>query len=503
MKNKVCLFLFMSIAGVAFIPFVNCFWGEKNYDDKDFFTTAHLFNVDKVLSVVNLALYKMGVSTDPGKVVIGRNGWLYLGDNYANTITVSRVGATVQTVSDTAEIVKMTCGWDAWLKKNGVMVFKVLIGPNKDTIYSENLPHWALPAKKSAIDGLFLNNSTYVDVREELQFISKARKPAVYYKTDTHWNVYGAGVAFEKLMQETKKEWPALKTLDHNSYQVYSVSRRDGGDLSRFLKIDKIISDDEYHINVQNTSLETKIYDYSTNNLIWSGNGSPLVDAAEKGKLIISSNALNNKRVLWLSDSFGTAMQPFMSATFSKILKFHRSYVVGSSQFSQLVNEWKPDFVFITSVERDSSSVNFMARPPYSVQVVDSMPTTLHQTKAISTNDLKKVGVSYKVNGVDPYIVYELNKPAFIDEISGVNILLNCHEMKGEYVVPLQLFWMTDNMKVFDERRSIRLNIASSISKVDLSNQPDWKVKRKVNKIRLDIDAYNRCLSFDSDISLF
>ncbi|MCE9945346.1 alginate O-acetyltransferase AlgX-related protein [Aeromonas rivipollensis] len=499
MKNKVYLFLIMSVVGLLFMPFVNSLWGGKDYHDKEFFTKAHLFNVDKVLSVVNLVLYKIGVSTDPEQVVIGRNGWLYLGDKYANSITVSRMGETEKTIIDTTEIVRMVKGWDAWLKKNGVMTFRVLIGPNKDSIYSENLPNWTLPAKKSAVDGLFFNNSVYIDVREEL----KSTKPTVYYKTDTHWNVYGAGVAFKKLMQESKKEWPGLKVLDDKSYQVYSVSRRDGGDLSRFLKIDKIISDDESRVNVQNSSAATKIYDYSTGKLIWSGNGLPLIDASEKGKLILSTNALNNKKVLWLSDSFGTSMQPFMSATFSQVLKFHWAYVVGSSQFSELVNKWKPDFVFITSVERDARSVNFMTRPPYSIQALNSIPKAIYETKAIATNDLRQVGVRYENNGADPYIIYELKKPVFIDEVRGVNVFLNCHEMKDKSNVPLQLFWMIDGMNGFDEQNSIRFNVVSRSSKIDLSNQPEWRVKRRVNKIRLDIDTYDKCLKFDSNISLF
>jgi hypothetical protein len=79
--------------------------------------------------------------------------------------------------------------------------------------------------------------------------------------------------------------------------------------------------------------------------------------------LVKSKNALNHKRVLWLRDSFGTAMEPYMAATFSETLQIHYKWVT-PEMFARLVNSYKPDYVFITVVERAARKPWFTNLPP-------------------------------------------------------------------------------------------------------------------------------------------
>ena len=69
------------------------------------------------------------------------------------------------------------------------------------------------------------------------------------------------------------------------------------------------------------------------------------------------------QKVLWLRDSFGRAMSPLMAATFPEALQLHYE-VVDSKRFVQLIDAFKPDYVFISVVERETFSANFRHFPP-------------------------------------------------------------------------------------------------------------------------------------------
>jgi hypothetical protein len=91
--------------------------------------------------------------------------------------------------------------------------------------------------------------------------------------------------------------------------------------------------------------------------------GNPQVHTAQRPLLVKSEQALNQKRVLWLRDSFGTAMAPFMAVTFSETLQLHYD-AANPELFARLVNSFKPDYVFITVVERGARRKRFGSLPP-------------------------------------------------------------------------------------------------------------------------------------------
>lgn len=72
----------------------------------------------------------------------------------------------------------------------------------------------------------------------------------------------------------------------------------------------------------------------------------------------MSPRARNKKRVLWLRDSFGLALAPFLAATFTETIEIHWSEALRShgKQLVELVDSWDPDYVIVTVVERDALS---------------------------------------------------------------------------------------------------------------------------------------------------
>lgn len=365
MKSKTIIFIWFAIVILAIIPVFNIIGmgGAKKITS---WNRSSLYSFDFSLPFINNFFYKFGISTNPNQVVIGKNDWLYLGDQYSKTVSVKRLGSTIESTHAAKKIGMATKSWDLWLKSKGVLAYKIMLGPDKDTIYPEFLPDWAKPAVNSVTNTLLANSSQniYVDTRFALKSAKSLFSEPLYYKTDTHWNSLGAWVAFNVLAMDMARFDSKLKLLSEEQVNISEIKKRNGGDLSVFLRLNAQLVDTEVIIHIDNKKfpIETEQYDFDSGHLIFSGQN-PNINSPKSPILVKSKNALNRKKVLWLRDSFGTSVSPFMSATFSEVLQLHYNKV-NPEYFTKLVDIFHPDYVFITVVERDSLSVLFQRLPP-------------------------------------------------------------------------------------------------------------------------------------------
>ncbi|MBF0633659.1 MAG: hypothetical protein HQK85_03275, partial [Nitrospinae bacterium] len=143
--------------------------------------------------------YSLGVSPTKN-VIIGKNGWLYFGDE--NEIKSYRKTNPF----NAAQIAKWR--WKmrlikGYLETRGVkLVF--LIAPNKSSIYPEQMPgNINVAGKTGGFDQL--SNVAgelgieFVDPRNAL--VERKKRDDVYFRTDTHWNDLGAFVSYDLLMK--------------------------------------------------------------------------------------------------------------------------------------------------------------------------------------------------------------------------------------------------------------------------------------------------------------
>lgn len=144
-------------------------------------------------------------------VMIGRDGWLFwLGEdarsldrNYRGTRRVPEfeVEAYVAEVKRRHE----------YLQSRGI-AYLTMIVPEKFTIYPEYLPSWVAPGRDPTLlartmDRLAADGTVpYVDLRPVLR-AAKGRE-TLYYLTDSHWNLAGAGVAYVAIMQAVQTLLP-------------------------------------------------------------------------------------------------------------------------------------------------------------------------------------------------------------------------------------------------------------------------------------------------------
>ncbi len=146
MKKRVFIFICVALAMLAVVPVINLKLGNaQKQGEKKWWSSAVLYNIDFALPFPSRFLYSLGISTDPNQVVIGKNGWLYLGDKHQNTITVKRRGANAEDMKTAKRIGLATKSWERWLKLKGVRLYQIMLAADKDTIYPEFLPDWAQP----------------------------------------------------------------------------------------------------------------------------------------------------------------------------------------------------------------------------------------------------------------------------------------------------------------------------------------------------------------------
>jgi alginate O-acetyltransferase complex protein AlgJ len=496
MKKQVLIFICVALLALMIVPVINLIQiGEvQNKDGKKLWDKSILYNVDFALPYISRFFYPFGISTNPNQVVIGKNDWLYLGDEYEKTLTVTRLGATGNDVEVAKKIGVATKAWNQWLKHKGVSLYRVMLGPNKNTIYPEYFPSWAQTANDSATNSLLthVDESIYFDTRLALLRAKSQFTDSLYYKTDTHWNSLGAWVAFRAFTKEVARTDESLQWLTEQQISVLKVSERAGGDLSKFLRMNKTLRDSEVVITINSEHpISTEQYDFETGRLTSSG-GNPQVDAPKHPILIKSKHAINQKRVLWLRDSFGTAISPFMAATFSETLQLHYG-ATDSALFAKLVDTYKPDYVFITVVERGAREAWFTNLP--SMVFASGKPKKfISQSHGVQSavNDLTKaVGREiYHTSGADPSSMFTLTSPVKTQVASQLVFDLFCDGKKEP--VNVQLFWHTAN-STFSEANSVHFVTSPGISAIDLSSLSSWANTGEVTDVRVDIDSPSTC----------
>ncbi len=106
----------------------------------------------------------------------------------------------------------------------------IVVSPNKNTIYPERVPDqipvFGTTSKlDQTVNYLRANGKTQIiDLRPAL-LAAKAERQ-VYYATDTHWNDYGAYIAYSAIMNELSKTNPNL--IAHPASDFEPVSRDSG-----------------------------------------------------------------------------------------------------------------------------------------------------------------------------------------------------------------------------------------------------------------------------------
>lgn len=283
-------------------------------------------------------VFKYSIGDSPSEhVTIGKNGWLFLGSikngytSYSDPIGDAR-NVNLYSQQELKKFALYINRISDWLAEKGIKYIFV-IAPNKHTIYFDQLPDYISKVnERSAQDQLidYLKKHspvTFIDLREPL--INAKQKHQLYYKTDTHWNAYGANIAQYEIMLEIEKMFPGKIQPKLQNFEDSILSR---GDLANYIGIDSFAPDP------QPIFTNTCQIRQQPLNIIGKMSHTLICDTQKLNAIIFG-------------DSFFGALQPHFSR------KFNRStYIWGKLNYSALVKYIaleKPDIIIEEWLERE------------------------------------------------------------------------------------------------------------------------------------------------------
>jgi alginate O-acetyltransferase complex protein AlgJ len=178
------------------------------------------------------------------RVIIGRDNWLFLsGDG-----TIEQTTGKLLRAAEIAKFADYAAALNFRLKALNARLL-VTIPPNSSTINRTRLPAWAAQAPPKSEYDLMMRALTArgvlaLDLRPAL-FAASATYPT-YRRTDTHWNKFGALVAYNAVVDALgKPDW----TIDPTRV-VKGFEPVPGGDLARLLAVSRDVSDEDAKIDL-------------------------------------------------------------------------------------------------------------------------------------------------------------------------------------------------------------------------------------------------------------
>ena len=291
--------------------------------------------------------YFLGVSPS-NRVVFGKNGWLfYTGDREIEDFRgITKYDAkTLEKWAKTLEMKRI------WLEKRGIR-YLFIVPPNKSSIYGEFLPDSYNRVREStALDELFeyLKMHTRVKVVDFRQALLAAKsKERVYHRTNTHWNEYGAFIAYRQIMKPVVQWFPSLRIQTVDDYLI-EKKIGGGGDLADMMGGTEYIKEEYINLKPLDNNL-FKIED---------------IDDIAKSPITFEQNDSSFPRALIFRDSFFSSVAPFLAGHFQHSKYYWQNWNT-STPIEEIVRSQKPDIVIEEIVERlvKTQMADFVGNPP-------------------------------------------------------------------------------------------------------------------------------------------
>jgi alginate O-acetyltransferase complex protein AlgJ len=152
-----------------------------------------------------------------GKVVRGKDGWLFL-DNDTNRTMAQHTGELRFSEGDLEDWRRVLETRRSWLADRGIR-YAVLIAPNSHSIYAEQLPEGVEVVEDRPVNQLLRHlaiSNASVEIVYPIDELKAARGRPVYAKTDTHWTELGAFIAYRELIEKISAWFDVPKLAEDN-----------------------------------------------------------------------------------------------------------------------------------------------------------------------------------------------------------------------------------------------------------------------------------------------
>lgn len=301
------------------------------YDDRVGFRRPLIraYNLAKVFGLTVENRIALGEAAHGG-VTVGRDGWLFLAGgkmeaDFRRTDPFSTEG--------------LAC-WRRYLTERRDRLAAANIGyaclaaPNQQTIYAEFMPRSMTRADRpSRLDQLAAETARdpklpFIDLRSELT--AGKRSFPTYHQTVTHWNDYGAFLAYERVMGELGKSLPGLRAVPLEAFDVRLEKVVNFGDMSRALNAP--IDYEQILVTLEPRSPRRAVCE-------------TLRDVPGEEIRKTTNYEVPSGRLLVFHDSFMDSVRPYLSEHFREVYYYRRFSAAA-------IVEHRPDFVLEEFAER-------------------------------------------------------------------------------------------------------------------------------------------------------
>lgn len=286
--------------------------------------------------------YKIFDESLDDKVLIGKNEnnepWLFY-DNIKKDDEISFIDGRKTVTQEEMDTNLRRIKEETQKLKDKKIDLYYIICPNKSTIYSQYLPKIVNISEDYFIKIYnYLKDNGVNNLYYSVDLLKEASKiHETYYRTDTHWNSYGAflyvkdilnGIYGKEILKETSIEESFFDSNDR--------------DLHKFMGISIKIKENKLNVSYENKkSLTPK--------RVETNNG--------YAEVFENKDYLINETVLLVGDSFTTASSPYFISLYKKVIRVQFNW---TKYDKELVEMFNPDKIFYIRVERSlPESLNF------------------------------------------------------------------------------------------------------------------------------------------------
>ena len=286
------------------------------------------------------------------KVIVGKNHWLYTPEEQSIDHFLGRFRFTPRQLQTWATLLDKRTDW---LAARGIQ-YVFVVPPDKQDIYPENLPDWMLQAapahRESKLDQLLAylpghSHTTLLDLRSGL-LAAKTNQP-VYLQNDTHWNLCGAFLGCQALLQTLVLRQPALSPLAAADFPLTNTPVP-GGDMARILG-QNTMEPNHYDLLAHPPLADLQITEIPRFPTAWG----------IKSVFIAEAQSIKGPNLVLFHDSFAEPWKDFLSYRFHRVVfehyspDFHRELiqtnhpaVVVTEMLERAFNEQDPEVILQT-----------------------------------------------------------------------------------------------------------------------------------------------------------
>lgn len=412
---------------------------------------------------LNFGLGMREYNTD---VIVGKDGWLFYRPKHLRN---TRHG--YKNLRDTLKLNHWNQYFnkiDRYLAKRGV-VFKVIIIPDKNTLYSEYLPDHLQTTKVSILDNLLLKQKTTMVNIKKAMTQSKIAYPQrmLYSKTDTHWNLYGAYIGYEEIMRTMSENFQQNQI--RLNYESFCLKKMAIKDLVKLINGQNYFDGYHYEIIDRSAFIGDYLVSYQRPEEI------EVVAASRNTDLFRDAETFNDTKmgkVLYIGDSFAGALSVYLNNTFQEVI--YRHYVNSrETNIDDLVETYKPDIVLFEMVER------ILSQPtPVFIKLTDSIvPQTIIK---VDLKDIKPL----KENDPALVINHESDSTLILEALNNdpmLKIAINQTYQPGQYLeidmtscaaTSCNIYYQTYGLKGYNEDNLVSVAIGKGRQKFYIEIPP-------------------------------